>query len=124
MTKKTSLTIITAGLLAAAVLCTPYTPSAAQGRAAATSDFSAQAQQDNKGQSKKAAPAARPAPQRAAPQRAAPRVAAPQRAPRTVTRTSSDIAGSQATESYVACGQAAESHITRNQTTKGYVARS
>lgn len=87
MTKKTSLTIITAGLLAAAVLCTLYSPSAAQGRAVATSEFSAQAQQDNKGESKKAAPAARPAPKRAAPQRAAPHVAAPQRAPRTVTRT-------------------------------------
>ena len=88
MTKKTSLTIITAGLLAAAVLCTPYAPSVAQGRAAITSEFSAQAQQDNKGQSKKAAPAARPAPQRAVPQRAAPRVAGPRRAaPRTVTRT-------------------------------------
>ena len=87
MTKKTSLTIITAGLLAAAVLCTPYAPSVAQGRAAITSEFSAQAQQDNKGQSKKAAPAARPAPRRAAPQRAAPRVAAPQRARRSVTQT-------------------------------------
>jgi hypothetical protein len=87
MTNKTSLTIFTAGLLAAAVLFTPYTPSAAQGMAAATNEYSAQAQQDNKGQSKKATPAARPAPQRAAPQRAAPRVAAPQRAPRTVTQT-------------------------------------
>ena len=87
MTNKTSLTIFTAGLLAAAVLFTPYTPSAAQGMAAATSEFSAQAQQDNKGKSKKATPAARSAPQRAAPQRAAPRVAAPQRAPRTVTQT-------------------------------------
>ncbi len=87
MTNKTSLTIFTAGLLAAAVLFTPYTPSAAQGMAAATNEYSAQDQQDNKGQSKKATPAARPAPQRAAPQRAAPRVAAPQRAPRTVTQT-------------------------------------
>jgi hypothetical protein len=59
MTKKTSLTIITAGLLAAAVLCTLYAPSAAQGRAVATSEFSAQGLQDNKGKSKKAAPAAR-----------------------------------------------------------------
>ncbi len=85
MTNKTSLTIFTAGLLAAAVLFTPYTSSAAQGVAAATSEFSAQAQQDNKGQSKKTTPAARSAPQRAV--RAAPRVAAPQRAPRTVTQT-------------------------------------
>ncbi len=56
MTKKTSLTIITAGLLAAAVLCTPYAPSAAQGRAAITNELSAQQRQDNKGQSKKATP--------------------------------------------------------------------
>ena len=87
MTNKTSLTIFTASLMVAAVLFTPNAPSAAQGMAATTNEFSAQAQQDNKGQSKKATPAARPAPQRAAPQRAAPRVAAPQRAPRTVTQT-------------------------------------
>ena len=83
MTNKTSLTTFTAGLLAAAVLFTPYTSSAAQGVAAATSEFSAQAQQDNKGQSKKTTPAARSAPQRAAPRVAAPR----QAAPRTVTQT-------------------------------------
>ena len=86
MTKKTSLTIIAAGLLAAAVLCTPLAPSVAQGGAAITSEFSAQQQQDK--DKKKAAPAARPAPQRAAPHRAAPRVASPQRtAPRTGART-------------------------------------
>ena len=65
----------------------PNAPSAAQGKAVTTSEFSAQTQQDKKGESKKAAPAARPAPQRAAPQRAAPHVTAPQRTPHTVTRT-------------------------------------
>ena len=48
MTNKTSLTILTAGLLAAAFLFTPYTPSAAQGMAATTNEFSAQQQQDSK----------------------------------------------------------------------------
>ena len=56
-----------------------------------STDFSAQQQQDNKGKQKKAAPAARPGPQRAAPQRAAPQRSAPREAaprktaPRTVT---------------------------------------
>ena len=47
MTNKTSLTIITAGLLAATVLFAPNAPSAAQGMAATTNEFSAQ-QQDSK----------------------------------------------------------------------------
>jgi hypothetical protein len=90
MTNKIGLTrmsLISAGLLGATIMFAPYTPSAAQGRTATTSELSAQTQQDKKGEKKKAAPAARPAPQRAAPQRAAPHVAAPQRAPHTATRT-------------------------------------
>src|SRR5664280_208729 len=47
MTNKTSLTIITAGLMAATVLFAPNAPSAAQGMAATTNEFSAQ-QQDSK----------------------------------------------------------------------------
>ena len=106
MTNKIGLTrisLISAGLLAATIMFASCTPSAAQERFATSTDFSAQQQQD-KGGSRKAAPAARSAqpqraapqraapqraaPQRAAPQRAAPRVAAPQRtAPRTVTQT-------------------------------------
>ena len=89
----TRISLISASLLVAAVVCTPFAPSAAQDRSATSTDFSAQQEQQNKGQRKKAAPAARTAPQRAAPQRAAPqraapRVATPQRtAPRTVTQT-------------------------------------
>jgi len=80
MTNKIGLKLFTVGLLAATVMFAPYAPSAAQERPATSTDFSAQQQQENKGQQKKAAPAARPAPQRAAPQRAAPQRAAPQRA--------------------------------------------
>ena len=80
MSNKAGLTLFAAGLLAATVGFAPYAPSAAQERPAISTDFSAQQQQENKGQQKKAAPAARPAPQRAAPQRAAPQRAAPQRA--------------------------------------------
>jgi hypothetical protein len=91
MAHKTNLTrvcVISATLLVATVVFTPAVPSAAQDRPAASTEFSAQQEQQNKGQQKKAAPAGRAAPQRAAPQRAAPRVAAPQRtAPRTVTQT-------------------------------------
>jgi hypothetical protein len=84
----TRISLISAGLLAATIMFAPCTPSSAQERSATSTDFSAQQQHDNKGDSKKAAPAGRPAPQRAASQRAAPRVAAPQRtAPRTVTQT-------------------------------------
>jgi len=87
MSNKARLTFLVAGLLAATVGFAPYAPSAAQERPAISTDFSAQQQQENKGQQKKAAPAARPAPQRAvAPQRAAPQRAAPQRAARTVTQ--------------------------------------
>ena len=89
----TRISLISAGLLAATIMFVSCTPSAALERFAISTDFSAQRQQD-KGGSRKAAPAARSAqpqraaPQRAAPQRAAPRVAAPQRtAPRTVTQT-------------------------------------
>lgn len=91
MTYKISLmrvSLISASLFAAAVVFTPYTPSAAQGRSATSTDFSAQQEQQNKGQKKKAAPAGRAAPQHAAPQRAAPHVATPQRtSPHTVTQT-------------------------------------
>ena len=75
--------LISASLLVATFMFTPYAPSAAQDRSATSTDFSAQQDQQNKGKQKKAAPAGR-----AAPQHAAPRVAAPQRtAPRTVTQT-------------------------------------
>ena len=86
MSNKARLTVFVVCLLAATVGFAPYAPSAAQERPAISTDFSAQHQQENKGQQKKAAPAARPAPQRAAPQRAAPQRAAPQRAARTVTQ--------------------------------------
>ena len=81
MTNKKGLTLFTAGFLAATVVFASYAPSAAQERPTISTDFSAQQQQESKGQQKKAAPAARSAPQRAAPQRAA-----PQRATRTVTQ--------------------------------------
>jgi hypothetical protein len=68
MSNKAALTLFAAGLLAATVGFAPYAPSAAQERPAISTDFSAQQQQENKGQQKKAAPAARSAPQRAAPQ--------------------------------------------------------
>jgi len=77
MTNRPGLTPFT-GLLAVTVLFAVCPPSVAQERAAAGSDFSAQQQQ--KGQQQRAAPAPRAAPQRAAPQRAAPQRAAPQRA--------------------------------------------
>ncbi len=63
MTNKINLTrisLIGAGLLAATVLFAPNAPSAAQGGAAITNEFSAQQQQDK--DKKKAAPAARKAP--------------------------------------------------------------
>ena len=114
MTNKIDLTrisLISAGLLVATIMFAPCTPSAAQGRAATTSEFSAQQQQDNKGPSTKAAPAARPAPQRAAPQRAAPRVATPQRtAPRTVTQT-------RATSRVVTQRKATSRAVTQRKTT-------
>ena len=73
MANKIGLTLVTAGcLLAAIVLFVAGASSAAQARTGTSTEFSAQQQQENKGQQKKAAPAARPAPQRAAPQRAAP----------------------------------------------------
>ena len=80
MSTKAGLPLFAAGLLAATVVFAPCASSAAQERPAISTDFSAQQQQENKGQQKKAAPAARSAPQRAAPQRAAPQRAAPQRA--------------------------------------------
>jgi hypothetical protein len=92
MINKTGLPLFSAGLFAASVLFSPCAANAAQGRSAATIEFSAQQQEQHKGKPQKVAPAARPgqsrvAPQRAAPQRAAPRVAAPQRAaPRAVTQ--------------------------------------
>ena len=77
MTNKIGLTLVTAGcLLAAIVLFVAGASSAAQARTGTSTEFSAQQQQENKGQQKKAAPAARPAPQRAAPQRAAPQSSA------------------------------------------------
>ena len=82
MSKMISLTLFTAGALAAAVLIVPSTPSVAQERPAiGTEVFAQQQQQQNKkGQQRKAAPAQRRAQPRAAPQRTAPRRAAPHRA--------------------------------------------
>ncbi len=80
MTNRIGSTLFTAGLVAAAVVLAPHATSAAQERPAISTDFSAQQQQENKGQQKKAVPSARSAPQRAAPQRSAPQRAAPQRA--------------------------------------------
>ena len=81
MANKIGLTLVTAGcLLAAIVLFVAGASSAAQARTGTSTEFSAQQQQENKGQQKKAAPGARPALQPAAPQRAAPQRAAPQRA--------------------------------------------
>jgi hypothetical protein len=76
----TRVSLFSASLLAAAVVFTPYVPSAAQERSTTTTDFSAQQEQKDRGAQKKAAPAG---PQRAAPQRAAPQ----RTAPRTVTQT-------------------------------------
>jgi hypothetical protein len=80
MANKIGLTLFAAGLLATTVAFAPYAPSAAQERFTTSTDFSAQQQQENKGQQKKAAPAGRPAPQRATPERATPQHAAPRRA--------------------------------------------
>jgi hypothetical protein len=80
MNNKMSLTIFTAGLLAATILFAPCAPAVAQERqerVAASTEFSAQQHEEEQ---KKAAPAPRAAPKRAAPQRAAPHVAAPRRA--------------------------------------------
>ena len=65
MSTKAGLPLFAGGLLAATVMFVPCAPSAAQERPAISTDFSAQQQQENKDQQKKAAPAARPAPQRA-----------------------------------------------------------
>ena len=55
MTNKKSLTLFMRGLLAATVLFAPYAPSVAQERSATSTDFSAQQQQENKGQQKSCA---------------------------------------------------------------------
>jgi hypothetical protein len=57
MTNKMGLKLFAAGLLTATVLFAPCTPSIAQERYANSTDFSAQQQQGQKGQQKKAAPA-------------------------------------------------------------------
>ena len=75
MTNKMGLTLFTAGLLSAAVLFAPCTPSVAQERSATSTEFSAQ--QGKKDDKRKVV----------APRRAQPRVVAPQRtAPRMVTQ--------------------------------------
>ncbi len=86
MTKMKSLTIITAGLMAAAVLSTPYGPSSAQGRAAITKELSAQQQQGKKGKQRKAAPARKSAPKATRQQKAAPHAARQRKASPHVTR--------------------------------------
>jgi hypothetical protein len=84
MSSKVGLSLLVAGLLTATFVFAPSAASAAQERPAINTDFSAQQPQDNKGKQKKAAPAARTAPQRAAPQRAAPHTV-------TQTRTQSRV---------------------------------
>src|SRR5450759_2974825 len=131
MINKRRLTLFTAGLFAATVLFAPYAPSAAQGGAATTSEFSAQKQQEHKGKPQKAAPAARSAqprvaPQRAAPQRAAPRVAAPQRtARRTVSQpkaTSRVVRQSKATSRVVRQPKATSRVVRQPKATSKVVA--
>ena len=120
MSNKAGLTLFAAGLLAATVGFAPYAPSAAQERPAISTDFSAQQQQENKGQQKKAAPAARPAPQRGAPQRAAPQRAAPQRAARTVTQpkaTSQAVRQPKATSRAVKQPKATSRAVTQPKAT-------
>ena len=111
------------GLLAATIMFAPCAPSAAQGRAAITSEFSAQQQQDK--DKKESGPGRAPGSPHGQLRReqlrawsgATAHVAHSQAA-------ESHIARGQAAEGDVACGQAAESHIAHRQTTKGYVARS
>ena len=117
MANKISLTLFAAGLLAATVVFATYAPSAAQERPAISTDFSAQQQQENKGQQKKAAPAARSAPQRAAPQRAAPQRTAPQRsAPR-------EAAPRRTQQRVVAPQKTAPSEVTPRRTAPSSAAR-
>ena len=121
MSNKAGLTLFAAGLLAATVGFAPYAPSAAQERPAISTDFSAQQQQENKGQQKKAAPRPHaPAPQRAAPQRAAPQRAAPQRAARTVTQpkaTSQAVRQPKATSRAVKQPKATSRAVTQPKAT-------
>ena len=131
MTNKINLTrisLIGVGLLAATVLFAPNAPSAAQGRAAITSEFSAQQQQDKDKDKKKAAPAARKAPRTVTQPRAtSTRGGATADGPHTVTRTvgsQSHIAHGHTAKGNIAHRQAAESHIAHAHTAKGYVARS
>ena len=85
MTNKMGLTLFTAGLLSAAVLFAPCTPSVAQERSATSTEFSAQ--QGKKDDKRKVVAPHRTAPRVVAPHRTAPRVVAPQRtAPRMVTQ--------------------------------------
>lgn len=65
MTHHSALMTFAAALFAATVLFAPCTPSAAQARSAAGTDFSAQQQQDKKDNKKKAAPARKSAPKAA-----------------------------------------------------------
>jgi hypothetical protein len=124
---KISLTLFAAGLLAATVVFATYAPSAAQERPAIITDFSAQQQQENKGQQKKAAPAARSAPQRAAPQRAAPQRAAPQRAApqRTAPQRSAprEAAPRRTQQRVVAPQKTAPSEVTPRRTAPSTVTR-
>jgi hypothetical protein len=122
MANKIGLTLFTAGLLAATVTFVASAPSAAQARAVTSTEFSAQQQQENKGQQKKVAPAARPAPQRAAPQRAAPQRAAPQRA--APQRAAPREAAPHRTQQRVVTPQkTAPRTVTRHRTTPSTVTR-
>jgi len=98
MTNKMGLTLFTAGLLSAAVLFAPCTPSVAQERSATSTEFSAQ--QGKKDDKRKVVAPRRAQPRVVAPQRTAPRVVAPHRtAPRVVApqRTAPRIVAPQRT---------------------------
>lgn len=98
MTNKMGLTLFTAGLLSAAVLFAPCTPSVAQERSATSTEFSAQ--QGEKDDKRKVVAPRRAQPRVVAPQRTAPRVVAPHRtAPRVVApqRTAPRIVAPQRT---------------------------
>jgi hypothetical protein len=106
-----------AGLLAATVLFLPCAANAVRVGSAATIEFSAQQQQENKGKPKKAAPAGRPAQSRGAPQRAVPHVAAPQRTVARLKATSRAVTQPKDTSRMVRHPKAATRAVTQPKAT-------
>ncbi len=86
MLRKMALTLFAAALLSAINLFAPCAPSAAQAASATGTDFSAQQQQDKKGNKRKAAPARKSVPHAVRQQKAAPRVTRQRQATPRVTR--------------------------------------